>query len=175
MINPVLDAIFQRRSIRAFQPCPLKKEELTLIADAARFAPSGRNLQTWQFTVVQNKQALRRLADVIARALGLDPASYCFYGADTLILASNCCESRHAVEDCACALENMFLAAWSLGIGSVWINQLKGLCDLPEVRALLTELQLPEDHLVWGMAALGYPAADPAPAVKREDVVKWVL
>ena len=175
MTNPVLDAIFQRRSVRNFQSRSIEQEKLAIIADAARFAPSGRNLQTWQFTVVQNKDALCELAGVICRALDLDPASYNFYGADTLIIASNHRESRHAVEDCACALENMFLAAWSLGIGSVWINQLKGLCDLPEVRDLLTRLQLPQDHLVWGMAALGYPTSSPSPVVKREDVIKWIL
>ena len=50
------------------------------------------------------------------------------------------------------------LAAHSFGIGSVWINQLRTLCDDPEVRALLDEFEIPSDHVVYGMAALGYPA-----------------
>ena len=45
--------------------------------------------------------------------------------------------------DCACALENIFLAAKSLGIGSCWINQLGQTCDDPDVRAFLTKLGVP--------------------------------
>lgn len=46
--------------------------------------------------------------------------------------------------DCACALQNIFLAAKSLGIGSCWINQLGQTCDDPDVRAFLTGLGIPE-------------------------------
>ena len=58
--------------------------------------------------------------------------------------------------DCACAIENMFLAAHSLGIGSCWINQLGTTCDDPEVRAFITSLGVPENHKGYGCVALGY-------------------
>ena len=51
-----------------------------------------------------------------------------------------------------------------MGIGSVWINQLQGICDEPEIRAVLRELHIPEDHVVYGLAALGY--ADPDTPVR---------
>ena len=63
--------------------------------------------------------------------------------------------------DCACAMQNIFLAAKSLGIGSCWINQLGQTYDDPEVRAFLTKLSIPENHRVYGCAALGYAAAAP--------------
>lgn len=59
--------------------------------------------------------------------------------------------------DCACAIENMFLAAQSLGIGSCWINQLGITCDDPEVREFITALGVPANHKVYGCVALGYP------------------
>lgn len=71
--------------------------------------------------------------------------------------------------DCACAIENMFLAACSLGIGSCWINQLGTTCDDPQVRELLTELGVPENHKVYGCVALGYKAEG---APMKEKVVK---
>jgi len=71
--------------------------------------------------------------------------------------------------DCACAIENMFLAAHSLGIGSCWINQLGTTCDDPEVRELITSLGVPKDHKVYGCVALGY--ADPKISM-REKAVK---
>ena len=78
-----------------------------------------------------------------------------------LIIPSNERESRWGREDNACALENIFLAAHALGIGSVWINQLQGICDVPEIRAMLHEFGIPENHVVYGMAALGYAKEEP--------------
>ena len=50
-------------------------------------------------------------------------ASYDFYSPDALILVSDTGANPLAVEDCACALVNLFLSANALWIGSVWINQ----------------------------------------------------
>ena len=60
-----------------------------------------------------------------------------------------------------------FLAAKSLGIGSCWINQLGQTCDDPDVRAFLTRLGIPENHRVYGCAALGYAPAD-APVKEKK-------
>ena len=173
-MNEVLEAIKTRRSIRAFTDKKISREDLELLTDAARYAPSGLNRQSWQFTVVQNTQMLEKLAKVIREELNRG-ADYNFYGANALILASNDRGNPLGMQDCACALENIFLAAHSLGLGSVWINQLNGICDVPSSRAVLSELDVPESHLVFGMAALGYPAEAGRPANKKADVIKWVL
>nr|MCR4925848.1 nitroreductase family protein [Clostridiales bacterium] len=102
-------------------------------------------------------------------------ADYNFYGATTLILASSEKTNPHRKEDCACALENMFLAATSVGVGSVWINQLKNICDIPSVRAILDEVKLPENHAVFGVAALGYFDDFEDNRVKRQDNVEWIM
>ena len=54
------------------------------------------------------------------------------------------------------AMENIMLAAHSLGIGSVWINQVRDVCDTPEVRSILKEWEIPDSHVIFGIAALGY-------------------
>lgn len=84
----------------------------------------------------------------------------CYYHAPTLVIVSNEPTRWWAPMDCACALQNIFLAAKSLGIGSCWINQLGQTCDDPDVRAFLTRLGIPENHCVYGCAALGYAPAD---------------
>jgi len=96
--------------------------------------------------------------------------SYDFYSPDTLILASNPRDNGNGLADCAVALENMFLAAHAIGVGSVWINQAKLVCDVPEVRALLDEFEIPKDHIVWGMAALGMAAENPAPKPRNMTI-----
>ena len=85
----------------------------------------------------------------------------------TLVIVSNEPTQWWAAMDCACALENIFLAAKSLGIGSCWINQLGQTCDDPDVRAFLTKLGVPESHKVYGCAALGYAPAD-APVKEKK-------
>ena len=85
----------------------------------------------------------------------------CYYHAPTLVIVSNEPTQWWAAMDCACAMQNIFLAAKSLGIGSCWINQLGQTYDDPEVRAFLTKLGIPENHRVYGCAALGYAAAAP--------------
>ena len=54
----------------------------------------------------------------------------------------------------------MFLYAHSVGIGTVWINQLAVTCDNDCVRKVLNSIDIPGDHVCGGMAALGYPAED---------------
>jgi nitroreductase len=173
MNNEALKCILTRRSVRSFSGQSIGREELEKIAEAARLAPSAKNSQMWKFTVLQNKKLMKKLASVIAAQLGRGD-DYDFYAPDTLIIVS--CERDYAYnrEDCACALENIFLAAHSLGIGSVWINQLNGICGVPRIREVLTELKIPSSQDVYGMAALGYPAEQAATVEKKEGNVEYI-
>jgi len=172
-MNAVLENIFSRRSIRSFKPQPIPREDLELIMKAAIHAPTGMNIQNWQFTVVLDSAKMQSLARVIAAELGL-AESYNFNNPAALVLVSTPAGAKNGIADCSCALENIFLAANSLGIGSYWINQLKDICDKPDIRAELDKLGLPYNHLVWGMAALGYEAAPPKPIERNAAAIKWV-
>lgn len=173
-MNEVLKNILTRRSVRSFKSEQIKDEELDQILQAGIYAPSGMNRQSWQFTVIQNKEKIELLAKVIRKALGRDE-SYNFYLPVTLILLSNDRDNSNGLADCSCALENIFLMANSLGIGSCWINQLKNICDEIEVRNLLNSFEIPSNHIVWGMAALGYPDSKVNTAPPRKDgTIKYV-
>ncbi len=169
-MNPVLENLLTRRSIRAFTDQPITKQDLQTIATAAIYAPSGMNRQTWQFTVIDHLPTIERLAKVVGKADNRG-ADYNFYKPTAVIIATNQRDSRHGCADCSCALQNIFLAAHSLGIGSVWINQLNATCDTPEVRAELTKVGVPTDHIVYGMAALGYAAVPPKEPNKNADAI----
>ncbi len=164
-MNEVIRNIMTRRSVRAFEDTQLTKEQVELLIQTGLCAPSGMCKQTWKFTGVLNRDIIARLAKVIGESQGRD--SYNFYNAQTLIITSNERDSRWGKEDNACALENIFLAAHSMGIGSVWINQLLDHCDEPEIRAILEELGVPENHVVYGIAALGYDKNEPRGEVKK--------
>ncbi|OBR92559.1 MULTISPECIES: nitroreductase family protein [Clostridium] len=172
-MNEVLQNILTRRSVRKFKEEQIKDEELELILKAGVYAPSGMNKQTWQFTVVQSKEKMELLAKVVKKALGID-AAYNFYAPPTLIMLSNEKENVNGLADCACALENIFLMANSLEIGSCWINQLRTICDEKEVREVLSSFGIPENHIVWGMASVGYPESISKAHERKDGVIKFV-
>ncbi len=168
-MNEVIRNLLTRRSVRKFTDKKIPGAELEVLLKVACAAPSGMNKQTWQFTLVTDEAKIQKLAAEVGKAL--DRENYDIYKPAALIIPSNLKESPWGVEDNACALENIFLAAHSLGIGSVWINQLRHCCDMPEVRAILTEWGIPEDHAVYGIAALGYQDGEPLGEVEKKGVI----
>ena len=71
----VMEAIHSRRSIRRFLSTPIEHEDLLRILDAARMAPSGGNLQPWHFIVVENREIINRLLNVLKRKIDELPGS----------------------------------------------------------------------------------------------------
>ena len=61
MQNKILDAIHARRSTRSFTEQQIEPEQLETLLDAAIWAPSGGNNQSWLFTAIQNREILQKL------------------------------------------------------------------------------------------------------------------
>lgn len=170
-MNTVIENLLTRRSVRAFEKKEIPADILNQILETAIYAPSGMGRQTWQFTAVTDREKIQKLAALVEKELGRD--GYNMYEPEVIIIPSNERDSRFGIEDNACALENIFLAAHSFGIGSVWINQIRDICDLPSTRSLLTEWGVPKNHVVYGIAALGYAA--PAPQKELHKIGKIVI
>lgn len=175
LMNPVVQAILTRRSIRRFEEKPIPRPVLEMILQAGYHAPSGHNMQTWRFTVVEDGEKIRRLKEatiLTARECGV----YC-YGFENpacVILISNDERNQDGCQDASCAAENIFLAAHSYGIGSVWLNALMTLRRKEPVKHILDEFKIPEDHRIWCMAALGYPLGEGVLLAKNDKVVHFV-
>ncbi len=167
-------AINERRSIRSFTDEKIAKKDLEEMVKAGSMAPNGMGRHTWQFTVVQRQELIEELAELIAKKLDRDPKEYKFYKPNALIIVSDKRTDNNWLANCACALQNIFLKAHELGIGSVWINQLRDICDEPEIREFLTKLNIPEDHLVGGMASLGYAKGD-KPTKEKPIHAEYIL
>lgn len=186
-MNEVLQNIVTRRSIRDFTDRQVERGDLEVILKAGTYAVSGMNRQQWQFTVVQNPAQLQELqvtvqravraaaeaGDAKARSQNTDEHHCFFYDAPTLVIVSNRTDNPLGRDDCAAALQNMFLMAHALGVGSCWINRFTDTCNAPTVRALLTRLGVPPEHTVYGTAALGYPSQPPKEVPRREGVIVW--
>lgn len=189
-MNPVMNTILTRRSVRSFEERQIPEESLNQILLAGSYAPSGRNLQTWKFTAVQNPQVMAGINTAIRNALRAvtiekDTHPYVsflkakaeredsefLFRAPTYVIVSNQRENVNALADTAVALENMMLAAHSFGIGSCWLNHLPGLTHHPVIRSLMEELAIPEDHDIYGTLALGWPKnALPAASPRKAEI-----
>lgn len=62
-VMDVLEAIKGRRSIRAFRASEVPNEVVDKLVDAARWAPSAGNIQSWEFIVVRNRQVKKAFAE----------------------------------------------------------------------------------------------------------------
>lgn len=168
--NPVIDNILKRRSVRTFEDRPVPREDLEAIVECGRWAPSAMNRQEWTFVVVDDAPRIARLTEVMRAALGRD--AYDMYKPAAIVVVAHEKGAEFGREDDGCAMQTMFLAASSLGVGSVWINQLQGICDEPAVRAELDALGVPASCEVHGVCALGY-AANLLPPKERTSAVVW--
>lgn len=174
MMNDTIRSILNRRSVREFTDQTIPKPNLEMILQCGVYAPSGHNLQTWRFTVIQDREQILRLKETTERiAKEKKVYFYGFQNPNAVILVSNDRKNNNAVQDSACAAENMMLAAQSYGIGSVWQNTLHQISDEPEIRELLQEFEIPDTHIVWAALLMGYPAHQGKLLAKKLDVVKW--
>lgn len=188
--NEVLDAIHARRSTRSFTGRQVEQEQLETLLDAAVWAPSGGNNQSWLFTAIQNKDVLLKLNELVREGfqhwvpdddypgkLGAKAASQkdgynFYYHAPTVIVASNKPNYENAMADCALGLENVFLAAQSIGLGSCYLNQLHWLRNDKGVRDFLFELGIPKEHTLCSAAAIGYIGRESAPPARKPDTTR---
>ncbi len=172
-----LEAILTRRSTRNYKPDPVEPEKLERILEAARQAPSGGNNQTNHFLVIRSREVLEKLIGMTEAAFAKmetdentypslrhavsasKKGGYVFcYNAPLLIAVANRRDYGNNMADCACAIENMMIAANALDLGSCWINQLRWLNEEPSLVDYLRSLGMKEDERVYGAVVIGYPA-----------------
>ncbi|MDF2984947.1 MAG: nitroreductase [Eubacterium sp.] len=185
-MNETVKTILNRRSIRKYKAEQIGDQELNIILDAGKFAPSAMNQQPWHFTVVQNKEVLKRINEVCTAAFSKsgiknyeDRAKAdnfsAFYNAPTFIIVTGDPTAIAPQNDGSLALGNMFNAAESLGIGSCWIHALNYVFSTEEGQALRRELGIPEGYVHVGAGAFGYKdMQQPAAPPRKEDTVNII-
>jgi nitroreductase len=167
--NQVIDAILSRRSVRSFTDESLSHEDLEAIVECGRWAPSANNRQGWCFVAVEDRESIRQLAEAVGAAIGRD--GYDMYDPAAIVIVGHAQGAPFGREDDGCAMQNMFLAAYSLGIGSVWINQLQGICGDSAVETELCRLGLDAGYEVHGVCALGYRDRSGSAPARMSDIV----
>jgi len=172
----MLELILNRRSCRAYQPEPLSRPLITAIVEAGRHAPSSRNRQTNKFYIITDPAVLAAISRISGEQLEAWKGQDCLYGAPVLVLVTNLRENVCALQDAGCVMENMMLAAASLGVGSCWLNQPFHLRDNEVMLALLDSIGVSREEMACGSLALGWPKGELFPGRKtlRGNPMVWV-
>jgi nitroreductase len=163
----VLEAIRNRYSCRNYEPKPLESEKLNAVLEAARLAPSAKNLQDWRFVVSTDSDVKSRLAEAANNQTFLADAGAIITGCSVSDYTMRCGQDIAPI-DLAIAMEHIALQATALGLATCWIGSF-----YPEkVRDVLG---IPSNIEVVELMGLGYPADSPKPhkRVELSKIVSW--
>ena len=130
----VIEAILNRKSIRYFEPYTIPEEEVKLLLECTRFAPSGGNSQPWEFLVVDDRDDISQIYDFGWTAYG-GGSNICRFGEASLLVFFL------GSAQCYLAAENLALAAYGLGYGTCMIGgfdrkKTKALLGIPEKKSI---------------------------------------
>lgn len=152
-----------RRSVRQFTAEEVAEEQLKIMADCARLAPTARNEQPWEFVVVRDRGKLRELAALTDYGTFIAGAAACF-----VVLAR---ETKYYLEDGSAAVANLLLAAEAQGLGACWVAGDKK----PYAGRVLASIGAPASMKLIALVPVGHPRETPMDVPKRslDEVLHW--
>ncbi|HVE12435.1 MAG TPA: nitroreductase family protein [Elusimicrobiota bacterium] len=182
----VMDAIYGRRSVRAYAPQPLERTVIRDLIGAAIQAPTAVHEEPWAFAVIEDRETLRRLSDTAKELLhevehgihlpGAGSRRFklpenVFYDAGTLIVIYGKPLGPFVVADCWLAAENLMLAARAMGLGSCVIGLAVAALNMPEWKA---ELKVPSEMTAYAPIIVGVPKEEPPPTGRQDpQILIW--
>ncbi len=138
------ETVARRKSVRHYRPDPVSREWIEKIVDAGRQAPSGNNVQPWEFVVVQDQEMRTKLSGICSAGKFIKEAPVC--------IVVFCRNTKYYLEDGSAAVENMLLAATALGLGSCWVAGDKK----PYARQIAQLLNVPVTHKLVALISVGF-------------------
>ena len=179
ILNETMKSILARRSYKQFDARPIDDEALETIVTAGLYAPTGMNRQPWHFTVIKSPEMLEKFG-AARRALPLPPGVPAHVAAAMgdpmrnapVMIIVSASKTMTAAEDCCLAMENMFIAAASLGIMSGWDHAT--VRELFERDPALKAELIPEGNTVYAAAFFGYPGPSVKDRGERKGTVAYL-
>lgn len=154
----IYQGIRSRLTVREFKPDPVPDRVIRRMLQAARWAPSARNRQPWNFVIIQNRDTLAQIGSIAS--------SGGFIGGAPLAVAAVMDRGGRPEFDAGRSLQQMELAAWSLGVGGC-VAGVRGE-ENDKVKELLG---IPEDKELVAMVAFGYPTDEAAARSKARKPI----
>lgn len=167
MSTAVFEAIKTKRAVRQFTEQAIPDDVAREILDAGRLSGSSKNTQPWHFVAVRDRDVLKALSEAGTYAGHVAGAAL------AVVLVNETAGPGRPEFDFGRATQNMMLAAWAHGIGSV-------MAYFHEPDRAAQALDLPGGYEARWAISFGYPADEQrrtgvSPQGRRsfEDVVHW--
>jgi nitroreductase len=185
-MNETLKVIKSRRSIRKYKAEQIADSELQQILESAIYAPNAMNQQKWHFSVIQDKEVIDRMVDIIKENImnsdieflkgrASTPDYHTFHHAPTVVMVSGEENTKFIQIDCGLAAENMALAAASLDIGSCVITSPDLLFMSEKGNAMKKELGFPDGYQYICTVTLGYrDCENPDAPPRNKEVISYI-
>jgi len=171
MSNEVIDNIFKRRSVRRYNDREVEREKIDWLLKAAMAAPTACNNQSWEFLVVTDRTLLAKLRQNLEYGPYDAPVAIIPCHNPKLVRNPRC--EPFWEQDLSAAIENILLAAVSMGLGTVWL----GVYPKKDIVAFVRRLfKMPEDLVPIAVILTGYPAESKQPRTQyKEERIHWQL
>jgi len=160
----VLEAINERRSIRAFTDEKVSEKDVERLIDAARWAPSAGNTQPLELVVVKDKEMKRKLSEAALNQTFIQKAPVVIVVCADLNRSSRGYGSRgkhlYSLQDTAAATENILLAAQELGLATCWVGAFRE-------KEVTKAVKAPRNLKPVAIVPVGHPAERPVAPPKR--------
>ena len=167
-MNPKLNYLFSRRSIRAYLPEEVDDGVVRDLLEAAMAAPSAVAKDPWAFVVVRDRDMLAKIADGLPNGKMLNHARLGIVVCGDLRRAHDG-QLSYMLQDCAAAIENLLLAANTLGLGACWLGVHPREERMTHLRSLLG---IPDAVVPVAVIAIGHPAESREARTRhRQDAV----
>ncbi len=157
-MNETIKNILTRRSVKKYKEEMPPMELIDEILKAGTYAPSGMNKQSPIIIAITNKEVRDKLASLNARIMGsqADP----FYGAPVVLVVLADKKYPTYIYDGSVVIENMLIAAHSLGLGACWIHRAKEEFATAEGQEILKMLGINGEYEGIGHCIVGYALQD---------------
>ncbi len=166
-MNETIQTILKRRSCRGYDKRGVESDKIKVIVECALVAPSARNQQPWHLSVVTNREMLDEITaankvfimqsdNEMFKKMASEPGFDVFRNAPMAVIVSGEKDWGYSMADCANAIENMAIAAESLGLNSCYLGSFKNALVAPGGEALCARLGIPETHEPMLALAIGY-------------------
>lgn len=166
MENELIKALLERRSIRKYDTKQISDDELDTILNAGLYAASAMNRQETKIVAVRDKETRDFLSKLNAKVMDKDTDP--FYGAPCVLVVF--AKNDYCYwQDGSLVMANLMQAAYSIGLGSCWINRAKEMFEFPEGIELKKKWGIPEDYMGIGNCIVGYPLETVSAKPRKEN------
>jgi len=152
-MDELIDIMKNRRSIRKYLNAPIKWDDILKVLDAAHYAPSSGNQQSWIFIVVEDKKRIIEISKACYDQVWIETAPVIIAVIADIRKTSRLYglrgERLYAIQECAAAIQNLLLMAENLGLGSCWVGAF-------DEKMMHLALEVPDTLRVQAIITLGY-------------------